>query len=109
MGEAVPEHQVLITDEAFYSFVALPSERTFAHVQNSISLLANTPYLGRIYDPAYDAQRPPFECRVLYCESYGIYYAVDDGARTVTVFALEDQRRNPQARFSALEYGVEKL
>lgn len=99
-------YQVILTDEAFYAFSTLPSERLFCHIDNDLGLLETTPELGREYDPVYDAVRPPFPCRVLYCEQYGIYYKLDDESKTVLVFAIEDQRRNPARRFDTFEYGI---
>ncbi len=98
---------VELTDEAFFSYVSIASERLFEHVDTDIGLLETNPYLGRVYDPVYDAARPDFPCRVLYCEHYGIYYRVDDKLHRIVVFAIEDQRRNPKSRFS--HYGYEIL
>ncbi len=98
--------EVALTDEAFYSYAAIPSEKAFARVGQDIGLLEHTPYLGRVYDPAYDASRPPFPCRVLYCGHYGIYYRVDEDAERVTVFAVVDQRRDLERRFASREYGI---
>lgn len=100
---------VSLTDEAFYTYASIPSERVFEHVGRKLELLGTTPELGRVYDPAYEAKRPPFACRVLYCEHYGIYYRVDDANRSVLVFAIEDQRRNPEARFSHYEYAIARI
>ena len=100
-GEA-GRFEVVLTDEAFYAYVALPSERVFEHVGEDLALLEITPFMGVAYDPVYETKRPPFPCRVLYCEWYGLYYRVDEGARQVVVFAIEDQRRNPSQRFGPL-------
>ncbi|BAK45000.1 type II toxin-antitoxin system RelE/ParE family toxin [Eggerthella sp. YY7918] len=102
-------YQVNMTDEAFYAYTALPTDRIFSHVDKNLSLLETTPELGHEYDPAYPAARPPFACRVLYCENYGVYYRIDTDTRTVVVFAIEDQRRNPLGRFSSYEYEVVSL
>lgn len=91
--------EVILTDEAFYTFTALHPERLFEHVAHDLSLLETTPFLGREYDPAYEAARPPFACRVMFCEHLGIYYCVNEEERRVVVFAIEDQRRNPTERF----------
>lgn len=107
--QAEPAFEVKLTDEAFYAYAALPTQRIFDHVDNDLDLLATSPELGQAYDPAYDAARPPFACRVLYCEHYGIYYRADETDRAVTVFAIEDQRRNPLTRFESYEYAVETL
>lgn len=106
--EAAP-FEVELTDEAFYAYVSLPTERLFDHVDHDLELLATTPELGQHYDPAYEAMRPAFDCRVLYCEYFGIYYHIDDASRKVIVFALEDQRRNPLDRFASYEYAITSL
>ena len=55
---------------------------------------------GSIYDPAYEAARPPVECRVVYAGHYGIYYSIgQDLDSPVVVFSIEDQRRDPSTRF----------
>lgn len=106
-GEGFPScYELLLTDEAFYAYASLPSDSLFARVDHDLDLLRSFPELGKKYDPVYDAARPPFDCRVLYCEQYGIYYRVDDGNRRVVVFAIVDQRRNPKTRFSGYEYGA---
>ena len=104
--EDLPEFSVGLTDEAFYALATLPSERLFLHVDHVIGLLGTSPYLGREYDPVYDTTRPPFPCRVLFCEQYGIYYRVHEEAFRVTIFAIVDQRRNPTERFDRFEYGI---
>lgn len=101
--------EVVLTDEAFYAYASIPSDRAFDHLDADLKLLETTPELGRVYNPAYKATRLPFPCRVFYCEQYGIYYRVDKDERTVLVFAIEDQRRNPENRFSAYEYAVTRI
>ncbi len=98
--------EIEVTDEAFLSYASIPSERVFSHVEADIGLLGTTPFLGREYDPVYEAARPDFPCRVLYCEYYGIYYRVDEAIRRVIVFAIEDQRRNPANRFTSYDYAT---
>lgn len=88
-----------LTDEAFYSYVSISSDRLFDHVTNIIGLLGTSPELGHIYDPVYEAQVPPFECRVVYCENLGIYYKIDEETHRVLVVAIVDQRSNPRSRF----------
>lgn len=100
---------VSLTDDSFYSLTALPSKMLYEHAVKDLKLLETTPFLGRVYDPVYNASRPPFQCRVLYCAHYGIYYTVDSQEHTVLVFALEDQRRNPETRFSSMEHYVVSL
>ncbi|HJF65263.1 MAG TPA: hypothetical protein K8U77_03995 [Slackia equolifaciens] len=58
--EVRPVLEALLTDEAFYAFASLPTTHAFERVSHDLGLLETTPYLGRNYDPAYDAARPPF-------------------------------------------------
>ncbi len=108
-GDESPQFEVRLTDEAFFTFEAIPSNRQFEHVKNDIGLLKTTPCLGSAYDPIYKAAKPPFPCRVLYCEQFGIYYTVDEANAAVTVFTIEDQRRNPAGRFGSIKYGLVEL
>lgn len=105
-NEDWPEFSVALTDEAFYALAALPTDRLFLHVEQNLELLKTSPYLGREYDPVYEATRPPFPCRVLLCEHYGIYYRVYESDLRITVFAIVDQRRNPMERFDRFDYGI---
>ena len=69
-----------------------------------LDLMGLFPELGKKYDPVYDATRSPFDCGVLYCEQYGIYYRVNDSSRRVVVFAIVNRCRNPKTRFDGNEY-----
>ena len=112
---AVADHEeallytVELTDEAFYAYATLTSERLFDHMGNSLGLLASCPELGQVYNPAYPTAMPDLPCRVLFCEHFGIYYRIDQEALLVRVLAIEDQRRDPATRFSRFEYGVVRL
>lgn len=108
-NEESASYEVLLTDEAYLAYVALTSDRVFEHVTHSMELLEASPLLGQVYDPAYEAKRPPFSCRVLFCEHYGIYYLVDESELTIHIVAIEDQRRDPLNRFSSFVYAVESF
>ena len=95
-------YAVELADEAVYAYACIPSPRTYERIGELIGTLGRFPLLGRVYDPLYRAARPPVECRVLYCEHYGIYYHVDEGRRLVTVLAIEDERMDPLGRFAPL-------
>lgn len=97
-------YAVELTDEAFSAYVALPTKRAFEGVDADLGRLGEFPYLGGEYRPIYHAAVPAFSCRVLYSGNYGIYYRVDEVSETVTVFAIEDQRRNPETRFSSYRH-----
>lgn len=92
--------EVELTDEAFYSYASLASDRLFEHVTHDLELLRDNPELEHAYDPVYAAQTPPFECRVLYCEHLGIYYRLDETLGQVIIFAIIDQRKDSGESFA---------
>ena len=94
-------YQVLISNRAFEALSSIRSKADARAVARIIDLLDTVPYLGRVYDPLYDATRPDFEARVVYAGHFGIYYEViEDEQREVHVLYIEDQRRDPLMRFS---------
>lgn len=101
--------ELVLTDEAFYALTRISSNRLFEHVVSDLEIIETCPDLGKAYDPAYDSYMPPFECQVFFCEHLGIYYCTDKTTAHITVFAIVDQRRDPQKPFSAFEYGVEGI
>lgn len=92
-------YSVELTDEACYSLADITSKRVVNHVLEVLSLLEGSPFLGRHYDPIYEAAKPDTDCRMLYCEFLGIYYHADEVEHVVIVMAIVDQRRNPLTRF----------
>lgn len=94
-------YEVALTDEAVYAYASIALDRIYERVGELIGTLAQFPYYGQVYEPYYAAAQLPVPCRVLFCAQYGIYYCVDDATRTVTVLAIEDERRDPRRRFSA--------
>ena len=91
---------VVVTQEAQYQLVRIPSNADYNEVKRMLRALGIIADAGSVYDPAYEAAKPPVECRVVYAGHYGIYYTSEDPGSPVVVFALEDQRRNPKTRFS---------
>lgn len=98
LGGARP-YAVQMTDEAVYAYARIPSDDVYRRMGELLGNLASFPRYGQEYDPYYDASRPPAPCRVAFCGRYGIYYHVDDESHTVTVLAIEDERRDPKTRF----------
>lgn len=92
-----------MTDEAVYAYSAVQPDEVYARIGSLIDFLAGHPYYGEEYDPAYEAARPPIDCRVFFCARYGVYYHVDEERRLITVLAIENQRRNPMNRFSLID------
>lgn len=93
---------VQMTDEAVYAYANISSDDVYRRVGELLNTLGTFPYYGQEYDPYYEAGQPPIPCRVMFCGRYGIYYHVNDESRTVTVLAIEDERRDPRKRFSNL-------
>lgn len=94
---------VILSDDALFVFTRIPTDTEYSVVDSTLELLQSSPYLGRIYDPLYEAARPPFVMRVVYAGRYGIYYEVIENRKEVDILFIEDQRRNPNERFSDIE------
>lgn len=101
--ESAEPFEVLLTDEALFSYSEITSTKIYSRIGFLIDFLALHPYYGEAYDPYYEAAVPPIPSRVFYCSHYGVYYHVNTKARTVTVLAIVDQRRNPLSRFSIVQ------
>lgn len=96
--ERVP-FEVQLTDEAVYGLADVSPESVYRRVNDALDVLAAFPWYGSVYDPYYEAARPPAPCRVLFIGRYGLYYVIDEEKQTVTVLAIEDERRDPLGRF----------
>lgn len=94
-------YEVQLSDEAVYDLADVAPDSAYRRVGAMLEVLADYPYYGEAYDPYYKAALPPVPCRVLFVGRYGVYYTVDDDARTVIVLAIEDSRRNPEGRFGS--------
>lgn len=81
------------------SLLALP-DKAFLEISDAIELLRKMPYIGREYEPAYEAARLPFSCRVTYAGNYGIYYTPDEPCQEIYIRFVEDQRMNLTQRFT---------
>ena len=90
---------VQLTDEAIYALAEVKPDAVYRRIGEMLKVLASFPRYGEEYDPHYEAARPPVPCRVLFIAHYGVYYAIDEEARMVTVLAIEDSRRDPRGRF----------
>lgn len=99
-AESRKQYKVVLTDEAVYGYANVEGDREYARIGEIIDSLARFPYYGHEYDPYYRAALPPVPCRVFFCGRYGVYYTVDDDSATVTVLAVEDERRDPLGRFA---------
>lgn len=102
MGGPRP-YEVLLTPEAEAAYLAIAPASELAKVDSMLDVLDTVPGVGRSYDPPYEAARPGVEgLLVAYAGRFGVYYVVDEGAREVKVLSIEDQRRDPLARFPHL-------
>lgn len=92
-------YQLRLTQMALRSYTAIPDSQ-IGRVDETLDAIGGAPWIGRLYDPAYEAARPPFEVRVAYAGNYGIYYTADEDTQTVIVRFIEDQRMDPTPRFT---------
>lgn len=94
--------EVLLTDyaETFLDENVL-LERTLSRIEEAIQLLGAYPFAGSDYCPDYPAARPPFPCRHLHVSDtpFTLYYLVDEGTHTVTIFDVEWSSGDPRKRF----------
>ena len=96
-------YAIQLTDEAVYGYADKASPDLYDRIDHLIEFLMDHPYYGQVYDPYYEASRPPVPCRVFYCGHVGVYYHVNDPDRIITVLAVVDQRRNPLGRFKIVD------
>lgn len=92
------QYEVRVSLVAREKLLTLP-ETSFKKVRKLISTLREMPYGGSVYDPVYEAARPPFECRVAYAGKYGLYYTVHDEEALIYLRFVEDQTMDPRLRF----------
>lgn len=93
-------YEVLLTDTAKSSYGRIKSKKDSRRVDKVLNVLDTVPEIGRLYDPVYDAAKPPFDVRVVYAGHFGIYYRVLEDEAQVHIYYIEDQRRDPMERFS---------
>lgn len=68
-------------------------------IDGVLTVLDTVPHIGRLYDPLYEAAKPPEDVLVAYAGHYGIYYEISEEEKAVWVYYIEDQRRDPLGRF----------
>lgn len=99
----MPDYCVVLAPSVIDAMADISSRDDARRVRRRLEVLQTAPYMGAIYDPVYDAARPPHQVRATYAGHFGIYYTVDDAGRTVNVEYLEDVRRDPMGRFESDE------
>lgn len=82
------------------------SERVLRKIFSYREILEQFPDVGRPYNPAYKAARPPFPCRVISIPDtpFDLYYLKDEEAHRIVILCLEFQRSDPNARFSSIDF-----
>lgn len=101
-------YEVLLTPEAEQAYTSIASKADLKQLDAMLDVLDTVPGVGRLYDPAYPAARPNIDnLLVVYAGHYGIYYVIREQSKCVHVLAIEDQRRDPLARFPFLVEGNE--
>lgn len=97
------EYAVSLSNNALHVYLAISSSADAKAVDSMLGLLGFFPRLGHLYEPLYEAARMPFDLYVAYAGHYGIYYEISDDVRRVDVVFIEDQRRDPNNRFSDIQ------
>lgn len=94
-----------VYSEYFQEQLDQVSDKLFERIDRSIALLETMPGLGREYEPEYEADLPPFSRRFMVVPrtTKCLYFTVDEDARVLRFFLLDDTRRNPQARFMGIQ------
>lgn len=93
------EYRVRLAQSVQDALLSIPSQDDARRIAKRLSALAIAPHFGMVYDPIYEAARPPHEVLVTYAGHFGLYYTCNDATRTVDVGHLEDMRRDPMHRF----------
>lgn len=80
----------------------IKTRKTYERVNSYRRILSSFPEAGAVYDPYYEAAKPPVECRYITVPGtpFTLYYAVNEHDKTVNVFSIEHQRINPRSMFS---------
>lgn len=94
-----PFYQVILSPTAEQAMWNVASRADRKLIDGILTVLDTTPNIGRRHDPLYEAARPPEDVMVAYAGHYGIYYEIFEEDKTVYVYYIEDQRRDPLARF----------
>lgn len=96
-------YRVVLASSVVDAMAGITSRDDSCRVRCGLEALRIAPAMGAVYDPVYEAARPPHEVRATYAGHFGTYYTVDDACSTVNVEYLEDVRRDPMGRFTSGE------
>ncbi|WP_172135433.1 hypothetical protein [Adlercreutzia sp. ZJ473] len=103
-AEERPSYSAVYAKSFNDALLALP-DNAYARIEHIVDLLENFPYLGRPYNPTYDAALPPIECMQMLVSKtrYALYYMIDEKAKEIIFFYLGDTRQDPLTMFSDVE------
>lgn len=102
-ADEVIEYDVVLSNDALFVYLNITRAADAEAIDNILALLGCFPYLGHLYDPLYEAARLPFDLYVMHAGHYDIYYEVSEELKTVSIIFIEDQRRDPNNRFSDIQ------
>ena len=73
----------------------IQTRKAYDRVDSYRTILASFPEVGAVYDPYYEAARPPMECRYITVRGtpFTLYYAMGERAKTVSKEADEQVSR----------------
>lgn len=94
-------YEISLAPSALEAILAIPSKVELRHVRSRLEALGRMPHIGTRYDPLYESARPPHDVLATFTGHYGLYYVVDDEAKTVHVEYVEDCRRDPLGKFGS--------
>lgn len=93
------EYEVRLAKSVQDALLEISSRDDARRVAKRLTALSIAPHMGMVYDPVYEAAKPPHEVLVSYAGHFGLYYTCDDKAGVVNVEYLEDTRCDPMHRF----------
>ncbi len=79
----------------------IQTRKVYNHIDSYRHILSSFPEAGAVYDPYYEAARPPMECRYITVPGtpFTLYYTVNETDRAVDIFSIGHQRTDPRSTF----------
>lgn len=80
----------------------IKTRKAYERVDSYRRILSSFPQAGAVYDPYYEASKPPVDCRYITVAGtpFTLYYAINERNKTVDVFSIEHQRMDPRSLFA---------
>lgn len=103
-GQTPPWRSVYTASAEAFIVANVRSASTADRIFAARRLLEEFPDMGRVYDPAYPAARPPFPCRVLAVPDtpFDLDYFKEEKTQTLVIFCIEYAAGDPRERFAEL-------